>query len=121
MSGFALTRAKLRDVRFVRCRLDGSSFRMASGERVVFDECDLRGADFYDASLPGAVLAGCDLTGAELSRAHLQGARLHGSTLVDLRGAISLRGAVVDSAQVVPLSYSLLQALDIVVDDERRP
>jgi uncharacterized protein YjbI with pentapeptide repeats len=118
MSGFAITRAKLRDVRFVRCRLDESSFRMASGERVWFDDCDLRGADFYDASLTGAAMTGCDLTGADVSRADLRGARLHGSTLLDLRGTASLRGVVIDSAQVVPLSYSLLRALEIVVDDD---
>jgi uncharacterized protein YjbI with pentapeptide repeats len=118
MSGLAVTRAKLRDVRFVRCRLDESSFRMTSGERVVFDECDLRGVDLYDASLAGAALTDCDLTGADLSSANLRGARLHGSTLLDLRGAAALRGVVIDPDQVVPVSYSLLGAFDIVVEDE---
>jgi hypothetical protein len=118
MSGLVLSRAKLWDVVFVRCRMDEASFRMVKAERVVFDECDLRRADFYDASLPGAVLRRCDLTEVELSRADLRGARLHGSTLLDLRGAGSLTGAVIDPSQVVPLSASLLAALEITVDDD---
>jgi len=119
MSGLVLTRGKLRDVRFVECRLDEANLRMTSGERVRFDDCDLRGVDFYEARLPEVTLFGCDLTGAEVSRAHLRGARLHGSKLEDLKGAQALAGAVIDSAQVVVLSRSLLHALEIEVDDER--
>jgi len=118
MSGLVLSRAKLRDVAFVRCRLDEASFRMAKTERVVFEECDLRRADLYEAELSGAALTRCDLTGAELSGAKLRGARLHGSTLLDLRGAGSLAGALIDPDQVVPLSWSLLNALGIVVDED---
>jgi uncharacterized protein YjbI with pentapeptide repeats len=118
MSGFAASRVELRDVRFSGCRLDEASFRMTHGERVVFESCDLRGADFYETALQMADLVDCDLTGARFGRAELRGARLHGSRLDDLVGAAALAGVVIDSAQVTPLAYGLIQALDIVVDDD---
>jgi hypothetical protein len=116
MSGFSATRCRLRDTVFVRCRLDEASFRMTTGDRLRFEDCDLRGADLYQVELPAATLAGCDLTGADLSGANLRGARLHGSVVQDLKGGRSLTGVVIDPTQVVPISLSLLGALEIEID-----
>ena len=44
--------------------------------------------------------------------------RLHRSELTDLRGAESLRGAVIDPNQVVPLGLAMLRSLEVVVDDD---
>jgi uncharacterized protein YjbI with pentapeptide repeats len=119
LSGLDLTDARLRDVRVVNCRLDGSSFRMVGTELVEFEDVNLEGADFTAAKLGGARFFGCDLTGADFSHADLRKARLHGSTLHDLKGAGSLKGVVIDSAQVFPLAPQVLKALAISVDDER--
>jgi uncharacterized protein YjbI with pentapeptide repeats len=119
LSGIVFARATLRDVHFVECKLDDASLRMATAERIQFDGCNLRRADLHGARLAGARFFDCDLAGTEFSKASLTGARLHGSTLDGVKGATALRGAVIDSAQVVPLGAALLAALGIVLDDER--
>jgi len=119
LSGLDLTDARLRDVRVSNCRLDGGSFRMVGTELVEFEDVNLEGVDFTAAKLGGARFFGCDLTGADFSHADLRKARLHGSTLHDLKGAGSLKGVVIDSAQVFPLAPQVLKALSITVDDER--
>jgi uncharacterized protein YjbI with pentapeptide repeats len=116
MSGFTATRSHLRDAVFVDCRLDEASFRMSTAERVRFEDCDLRGADLYQAELPDTRFTGCDLTGVELSGANLRGARLHGSIVQDVKGGRSLAGVVIDPSQVVPVSLSLLGALEVEID-----
>ncbi len=118
MSGLVISRARMRDVRFVDCRLDAASLRMARGSRVVFEGCDLRGVDAYELALEEARFHACNLTGANLSGAQLTGVRLSGSTLAELRGAKALAGAVIDSSQVVAVGLSLMAALDITIDDE---
>src|SRR5690242_888134 len=111
MSAVQLAAARLRDVRFVECRLDEANFRMATGEGVQFDDSQLAAADFYEAKIKGIRFFDCDLTSAEFSRSELVGAMLHGSTLEGLRGASYLRGATIDSAQIVPFALRLLGAM----------
>jgi hypothetical protein len=63
-------------------------------------------------------LLGCDLARADFAKAKLTGAVLHRSRLDGVRGADALRGVVIGSDQMLPLSASLLAALGIVVDDD---
>jgi uncharacterized protein YjbI with pentapeptide repeats len=81
----------------------------------------MAGVDLYAAELPGVCIFDSNLTGTELSQASLTGARFHGSTFDDLRGAASLRGVTIDSAQVVPLALQLLSVFAVTVDDDREP
>jgi uncharacterized protein YjbI with pentapeptide repeats len=117
MSGFGLALGRLRDVRFVDCRLDGANLRMVDAERVGFEGCQLTEADGYGAKAVDVSFTDCDLTGAELSQATLTGARFLRSRLADLRGATALAGAVIDSGQIVPLALGLFAALEITVED----
>jgi uncharacterized protein YjbI with pentapeptide repeats len=121
LSGADLSATRLVDVVFRECRLVDATLRMASGHRVYFEHCDLGGVDLYAVQLPGACFFDSDLTGAELSQATLTQARLHGSTFDSLRGANSLRGTTISSAQIVPVALQLLAVLEITVDDEREP
>jgi uncharacterized protein YjbI with pentapeptide repeats len=84
---------------------------------VHFERCSLRGADLSGAKLERAAFSGCDLSEVEFSRADLAGALLHGSTLEGIKGAIDLRGTVIDSIQALPLGLSILGALGIRIDD----
>jgi uncharacterized protein YjbI with pentapeptide repeats len=118
LSGFVCTLAQWRDVTLSGCRLDQARLRMTKGQRVAFDHCDLRGADLYEVELAEARFDGCDLTGVELSRATLSGAHLTGSTLDDIKGVEALRGAAIDSSQVVTVGLALLHAAGILIDDE---
>lgn len=118
LSGLVASTLAARHVRLIDCRADGAMFRMTRWDHAEFRDVDLRGADFYASDLTGARILGCDLTGADLTRCTMAGAALHGSTLVDLRGADSLRGAVIAGDQVLQLALPVLVALGVVVDDE---
>jgi uncharacterized protein YjbI with pentapeptide repeats len=121
LSGADLAEARLADVHFEECRLNDASLRMAAGERVLFERCDLGRVDLYACRLAGARVYDSDLTGATLSKADLTGARLHGSRLDGVLGPDALRGATIDSTQVVPVANALMGVFSITVDDEREP
>jgi uncharacterized protein YjbI with pentapeptide repeats len=121
MSGAVFTRSSLRDVLFTGCRLDDANFRMSETKAVVFEDVDLRRSDFYAAHVDGSRFFDCDLTGTEFTKASASGVRFHGSTLLDLKGAQCLAGAVIESSQVLPVALGVLAALSIRVDDEREP
>jgi len=105
-----------KDVRWENCRADMSAFRFTRFTRVLFSGCDLRQADFQNADLRGIRFEGCDLTGAQFSNAVMTGTRFRGCFLTDIAGAQSLRGAVVDSHDLIGLAHGLAGALGIVID-----
>jgi len=121
LTGAVLIGARLRDVSFTRCKLDGVALRNATGHRVRFEDCVLSAADLFGAKLTAARFYDCDLSGADVSEASLTGARFHGSRLDDLRGALGLRGATIDPAQVLTLALPLCTALGIGVADGPGP
>jgi uncharacterized protein YjbI with pentapeptide repeats len=119
MSGLVTSDSKLRSVCFRDCKLDDANFRFVKAERVVFDGCSLVNADFSGAVFTSSAFAGCDLRTAEFSNASLKGTRFAGSTLEGLRGASSLRGAVIGTDQVLPLALGVFADMGIAISDER--
>ena len=118
LSGLSAPNLKARHVRFTDCRADGTSFRMSAWDVAELSSVDLRDTDFYASTLAGVRLVDCDLSRADVSKASMAGSALHGSTLEGLRGADSLRGAVIAADQVMALTVPLLVAMGIVVDDD---
>ena len=118
MSGLIGAGLRAKDVRFTDVKLDGANLRMTECERSSFERCDLSEVDFYSARLPAARLVECNLTGAQLAKSEVKGAALHGSALEGVRGAESVRGVVIGSDQILPLSLSVFTALGITVDDD---
>lgn len=117
MSGVVFAGLRMHDVSFTDCTFDDANLRMAQMERVSFDDCALTGADFYAATIAGARVSGCDLRGVSLTKATLSDVDLRGSRLEDITGAGALRGATVDTGQVVGLARSLAAALELNVID----
>lgn len=120
LTGVVLSGATLRDVRITDCRADLANLRMARGSFLLVQDSTLRGADLYEFSGTGCSFLDCDLTGADLDRADLTGAHLHGSTLDDVRGVLSLRGARISPDQQIPLGAAMLAALGVQVTDVPR-
>jgi len=118
LSGLVASTLKARHVRITGCKADGAMFRMTTWEFAELRDVDLRESDFHASTLTGMRLLGCDLTGADLSKATMAGAALHGSTVEHIRGADSLRGAVIASDQVLSVALHVFAALGIVVDDD---
>jgi uncharacterized protein YjbI with pentapeptide repeats len=118
LSGAVFAGAQLHDVSFTDCALDEGNFRMARLGRVSFDGCSLVAADFYGAVMEGVRMRRCDLRGVTLSKATLSSVDLRSCALEDVIGADALRGATIDSAQVLSVARSLAVALGVVVVDD---
>jgi uncharacterized protein YjbI with pentapeptide repeats len=118
-SGADLGGAHLADVRITDCQLDEVALRLVRAQRLVVSGGNARKLDLYRAELAGTRWHDVDLTGADLSGAKLARARLQGSTLVDVRGAKALEGAVIDHEQVVPVGLALIADAHIEIDEDR--
>ena len=120
LTGTAFDGAQLTDVRITDSTADLAGFRMTKARFLLVENTSLRGADFYDFDGEHCALLGCDLAEASFDTARLRETDLHGSTVDDVRDALSLRGARISPDQIVPMATSLLDALGIQVT-ERPP
>jgi pentapeptide repeat protein len=118
LTGTAFDGAKLTDVRIADGTADLGGFRMAKARFLLVENTSLHGADFYELDAEHCALLGCDLAEANFDGARLRETDLHGSTVDDVRGALSLRGARISPDQIVPLAGGLLDALGIQVSDQ---
>jgi uncharacterized protein YjbI with pentapeptide repeats len=117
LTGTAFDGAQLTDVRINDSTADLTSFRMAKARFLLVENTALHGADFYEFDGEHCALLGCDLAEANFDSARLREADLHGSTIDDVRGGLSLRGARISPDQIVPLAGTLLDALGIQVTE----
>ena len=93
----------LRRVTFRGCKLDSVNFRDAMLTDVTFEECVLRDADFAGAKLTRVRFPGCTLTGASFTKATCS--------------SVDLRGARIDTLQLMTLAPFLANHLGITVTD----
>ena len=109
--------ARLQRVTLHGCKLDAVNFRDAELAEVVFDTCLLREVDFTGATLTRTSFTGCRLAATTFTRTTLDKADLRGAELGITTDGISLRGAIVTSAQLTAMAPVLAGSLGIVVDD----
>jgi uncharacterized protein YjbI with pentapeptide repeats len=113
----------LRRVTFRGCKLDSVNFREAALTDVTFEDCVLRDADFAGAKLTRVRFPGCTLTGATFAKAACASVDLRGATLGTggspgiTAGYDALRGATIDSLQLMVLAPLLAHHLGIQVKD----
>jgi uncharacterized protein YjbI with pentapeptide repeats len=117
LTGTAFDGAQLTDVRISDSTADLAGLRMTKARFLLVENTSLRGADFYEFDGEHCGLLGCDLAEASFDTARLRETDLHGSTVDDVRGALSLRGTRISPDQIVPLAGGLLDALGIQVTD----
>lgn len=86
-------------------------------ENVDFEDSVLRGADFQGARLRAVRFAGCQLLETDFTKAKLDRVDLRGSELAPAGSLLSMRGAIVDSIQLLELSRPLANELGIRVED----
>lgn len=118
LTGTAFDGAQLTDVRITDSTADLAGFRMAKARFLLVENTSLHGADLYELDGEHCALLGCDLGEASFDAARLREVDLHGSTVDDIRGALSLRGARISPDQILPLATSLLDALRIQVTEQ---
>ena len=115
----------LRRVTFRGCKLDSVNFRDCSLTDVAFEDCVLRDAVFGGAMLTRVRFPGCQLSGADFTKVTCEDVDLRGAVLGDpgaetagiRAGYASLRGARIDTPQLMTLAPLLAHQLGITVED----
>jgi uncharacterized protein YjbI with pentapeptide repeats len=115
LAGCEMYGAQLHKVTFRDCRIDGLNLRGTRLREVTFVDCVVADLDLGSATVDRVCWPGCrierlDLTGASLSQVDFRRARLGIS-----RGFDRLRGAIVDTGQVVELAPFLAAHLGLEV------
>lgn len=113
--GLALDAERASDLYVARCRLDYAQLHIerATGP-VVFEECSLREA-VVSGDLSKAVFNGCALDDTEFAASNAAGCDLRGSYLGGVRGLSTLRGAIVDTEQVITAAVQIARAAGLDV------
>jgi uncharacterized protein YjbI with pentapeptide repeats len=114
-TGVELGESRLRDVCLVECRLDLSSFRHATFERVVFRNCRLDEADFYGATMTSVLFVHTTLVGASFEAALFDRCELRSCELDGLRGVERMRGVRMPWPDVVQIAGLLAAAAGIEI------
>jgi hypothetical protein len=117
IAGAQAYNSNLRRVAFRGCKIDSVNFRSAGLIDVVFDDCLLRDVDFAGATLERTRFPGSRLSGVDFTKATLKKVDLRGATLGISAGYDSLRGAIIDSGQLIDLAPTFAQVLGITVQD----
>lgn len=117
LAGVQAFGASLTRVAFTGCKLDSVNLRGATLTEVEFADCmlrevDLSGATIKRASFRGSTLREVELDGAKLYKVDMRGAELGLSG-----GHESLRGAIIDSTQLLDLAPALAESIGITVRD----
>ncbi|WP_269853216.1 pentapeptide repeat-containing protein [Streptomyces sp. RPT161] len=108
--------AQLRRVTFRQCKFDSVNLRAATLREVRFEDCVLRDVDLGGARLTDVSFPGTALERLRLARATLKRVDLTGAGRLDLAdGYDALRGALINSAQLVEMAPALAGALGIEV------
>lgn len=117
MTGLQAAELAADDVVFRNCRLDLANFRQAAIRHTTFEGCVLDEADFAGASLVDSRCTDSRLRATALHDTRLSRVDLRRSELAPAGDVLALRGAIVDSGQLVGLAPQIAQAVGIVVDD----
>jgi uncharacterized protein YjbI with pentapeptide repeats len=117
LTGLDLGEARLDEVHFKSCKLDYANFRHSVIEHVTFEDCVLTDADFQGARVYATRFAACQMAAADFSKAELAHVDLRGSDLALAGSLLALRGATIDSLQLMELSRPLAAELGIAVEE----
>jgi len=130
-----VTNARFRDVRFKDCKLIGINWASIGGaldlvfehclldysvftgldlRRIRLIRCSAREVDFSDSNLREAVCTGTDFQAARFSNTDLSKADFRGATNYQIEASSNRLGKAKFS---LPEAVSLLQGLDIVIED----
>ena len=116
-----LTESALDNVLFEDCRLDATTLDdVQTAGPVGFTACVLVNALIRDCRLDQATFEGCRLREVTLASCDLRGADLRGNRLAGIRGVTSLRGVVIEPAQLADLTDAVMRDLDVVVRGPHR-
>jgi uncharacterized protein YjbI with pentapeptide repeats len=117
LRGVSLVKGQYDDGLLQDCTTDELSFRFTRLRNVVFRDCDLTGADFYQTTFEHVTFEGCRLRSARFHAATIKCLRISDCDLSGLAGALDLKGAVIDVADLTSLAPSLAGEIGIELTD----
>lgn len=117
MSGWDCSKGTSQDVTFTNCKLDMTNFRFAKLTRVRFIGCVLTDADFLGAELRDVSFDDCLLERTEFAQSKMKDVDLRSSQLIDIKGWQSLKGATIDTMQLMSAAPYLAAEMGIKVVD----
>ena len=116
LTGLVLSDARLTDVSLEDCHADMLNLRMARLERVRLAGTRARQADLLESQVTDLTTEVADLREADVTRARFAAADLRGAELEGVRGAGSLRGAVIAPEQTLGVGLALIAEAGIRVE-----
>jgi len=136
LSAARLTGVTIERCHFVGCTLNFANIAETTFDNVLFENCRLNNATFTevrttgptafvgsvlvnavvrDSSLRQIALQGCRLRQITFDDADLRGADLRGNRIAEIIGLASLRGAVIEAAQLADLTDAIIRDLEVEV------
>jgi len=116
-TGASIAGGRLAEVVARECQLRLAKLSHLGRPYALLEGCDLRGALLMESDLSDTHFSACDLSDAELFNVDLQGGDLRDNELAGLRGVGCLRGATVDSLQLLALGPALAAHVGLVVEE----
>lgn len=117
-SGMIMSGAKLEDVCFEGCKLNLANFRGSTLKRVTFRDCDLSEVDFGGAILSMVTFDKCTMAQTEFNNCTILSADLRASEISNIKGVSGLKGASIDSSQLISLAQSMAVSIGLVIDED---
>lgn len=115
MTGVDFSRTALHDVTFRDCKLDMANFRFGDLRRVQFVDCTFVESDFLNATLHDVMFESCVLERTVFDQVKCKMVDLRRSQLSEISGWTSLKGAMIDTVQLMSVAPYLANELGIVV------
>lgn len=116
LTGWDISNGVLKDVVLEGCKLDLTNFRFAALTRVTFIDCQLQNADFISAELTHVSFQNCVLEDTIFAQCTMKDVDFRTSQLT-LTGWQSLKGATIDSAQLMAAAPYLAHELGIKIEE----
>ena len=113
MTGSSWKAGTFRDVTFENCVSSPAMYRHMKLYAVAFIDCKMIGADFQFAEMHNVRFVNCDLTGAQFANVKMGTVRFENSTLIDVGGVMSFKGATVQGPGSMELALSLAREAGI--------
>jgi uncharacterized protein YjbI with pentapeptide repeats len=115
MIGVDFNKTALHDVVFRGCKLDMANFRFADLRRIQFVDCTLAETDFLGAVMNDIAFESCVLQKTIFDQVKCKQVDLRTSQLDDISGWASMKGMIIDDAQLMSVAGYLARELGIAV------
>lgn len=109
--------SSMQGVHFIDCRLGFINLRGAKLEDVFFTNCTIDELDLGQATAKRVGFSGTTVRSLDISAAKLHAFDLRGAELSSITGIASMRGAIVDSHQLMQLAPLLAEHFGVAVRD----